>query len=97
MHFHEKVSCDDPTFKAAGSHVHAKTPVVHGILNADANDAGDLPNLFVGVDGAVMVMAPRWSSMPIPMTTGRSRSATPAVASHALSSGKIVVTLESLQ
>jgi superoxide dismutase, Cu-Zn family len=55
MHFHEKANCDDPAFKTAGAHVHSKTPVVHGLLNAEANDAGDLPNLFVGPDGAVTV------------------------------------------
>jgi len=55
MHFHEKADCSDATFKNAGAHVHAKTPLVHGLFNADANDAGDLPNLFVGADGSVTV------------------------------------------
>jgi len=55
MHFHEKGDCGDAMFKNAGGHVHATTPVVHGLLNADANDAGDLPNLFVAADGTAEV------------------------------------------
>lgn len=55
MHFHEKGNCEAPKFTSAGAHVHAATPVVHGLLNADANDAGDLPNLFVGPDGKATV------------------------------------------
>lgn len=55
MHLHEKADCSDPTFKSAGGHIHAKTPVVHGILNADFNDAGDLPNLYVNADGSATV------------------------------------------
>ena len=52
MHFHEKADCSDPAFKGAGGHIHAKTPVVHGMLNADFNDAGDLPNLYINADGS---------------------------------------------
>ena len=55
MHFHEKGDCGDPGFKNAGAHVHAKTPVVHGLLNADENDSGDLPNLYVAADGTATV------------------------------------------
>ena len=55
MHFHEKGDCSDLKFTSAGAHVHAATPVVHGILNENANDAGDLPNLYVGTDGSAMV------------------------------------------
>jgi len=55
MHFHEKADCSDPAFKASGGHIHAKTPVVHGMLNADFNDAGDLPNLYVNADGSATV------------------------------------------
>ncbi|HTM82911.1 superoxide dismutase[Cu-Zn] [Asticcacaulis sp.] len=51
MHFHEKASCSDEKFASAGGHVHSMTPVTHGLLNADANDAGDLPNLFAHADG----------------------------------------------
>ena len=51
VHFHEKGSCDDEKFASAGGHVHNTTPVVHGYLSAGANDAGDLPNIYVGEDG----------------------------------------------
>jgi len=51
VHFHEKGSCSDPKFTSAGAHVHATSPVVHGFLNPQANDAGDLPNIHVGSDG----------------------------------------------
>lgn len=55
MHFHEKGSCADDKFASAGGHVHSMTPVVHGLLNAAANDAGDLPNLYVAADGTAVV------------------------------------------
>lgn len=55
MHFHEKGDCSDAAFKSAGAHVHAETPVVHGFLNADANDSGDLPNIFVAANGTAEV------------------------------------------
>lgn len=55
MHFHDKGSCETPKFTSAGPHIHAETPVVHGLLNSNANDAGDLPNIFVGADGTVTV------------------------------------------
>ncbi|WP_374570062.1 superoxide dismutase family protein [Phenylobacterium sp.] len=51
MHFHEKGDCSKSDFTSAGGHVHAMTPVVHGLLNPQANDSGDLPNLFVAADG----------------------------------------------
>jgi Cu-Zn family superoxide dismutase len=51
VHFHEKGACSDPKFTSAGAHVHAANPVVHGLLNPQANDAGDLPNIHVGSDG----------------------------------------------
>lgn len=55
MHFHEKGQCEAPKFTSAGAHVHTQTPVVHGFLNAHANDDGDLPNLFAGPDGQATV------------------------------------------
>ena len=57
IHFHEKGDCTPPTFKSAGGHVHAHDvgKPVHGLLNANASDAGDLPNIYVGPDGAVTV------------------------------------------
>lgn len=57
MHFHEKGDCGDAAFKMAGGHVHAMTPAVHGLLNPDGNDNGDLPNLFAGADGKAMADA----------------------------------------
>jgi Cu-Zn family superoxide dismutase len=55
IHFHEKADCTAPTFKSAGAHVHSMTPVTHGLLNPEANDDGDLPNIHVGADGTVTV------------------------------------------
>jgi Cu-Zn family superoxide dismutase len=52
VHFHETGDCASPDFKSAGGHVHAMATHVHGLLNAAGNEAGDLPNLFVGADGA---------------------------------------------
>ncbi len=55
VHFHEKGDCKVPKFTSAGSHVHTMTPVVHGLLNGNANDAGDLPNIYAGLDGSLTV------------------------------------------
>ncbi|KRB85666.1 superoxide dismutase [Sphingomonas sp. Root710] len=52
VHFHEKADCSDAMFKSAGGHVHMMAPTVHGLLNSEANDLGDLPNLFIGADGS---------------------------------------------
>jgi Cu-Zn family superoxide dismutase len=52
LHFHEKGDCGTPDFKSAGAHVHTTTAVVHGLLNPDGNDNGDLPNLFAAADGS---------------------------------------------
>lgn len=51
MHFHEKADCSKSDFTSAGGHVHDKATMVHGLLNPDANEAGDLPNLYVAQDG----------------------------------------------
>ena len=51
LHFHEKGDCSKADFTSAGAHVHGKPTLVHGLLNPDANEAGDLPNLFVAADG----------------------------------------------
>lgn len=51
IHFHEKGDCSDAAFKMSGGHVHTMTPSVHGLLNPQASDQGDLPNLHVGADG----------------------------------------------
>jgi len=55
VHFHEKADCSDAKFKNAGGHIHSKAPVIHGLLNEDANDSGDLPNIFANADGAATV------------------------------------------
>lgn len=55
LHFHEKADCSDPKFASAGGHVHAGAKIVHGLLNAKANDSGDLPNVHVGSDGTLAV------------------------------------------
>jgi len=73
LHFHEKGDCSDPKFDSAGEHVHAATPVVHGLLNAQSNDAGDLPNIHAGADG--MATAEIYSSL----VTMKGGSATPAL------------------
>jgi Cu-Zn family superoxide dismutase len=52
LHFHEKADCSSADFKSAGGHMHDAAPVAHGLLNPDANETGDLPNLFAGADGA---------------------------------------------
>ncbi len=64
LHFHEKGDCSSVDFKSAGGHVHGGATMVHGLLNADANEAGDLPNLYVGADGtgAAEVFSP-WTSL----------------------------------
>ena len=51
LHFHEKGDCSKSDFTTAGGHIHAKPAVVHGLLNPEATDAGDLPNVFAGKDG----------------------------------------------
>lgn len=59
VHFHQKGTCADTGFKASGGHVHAvaaeagaeKPTVVHGLLNPEANDSGDLPNIHVAANG----------------------------------------------
>ena len=50
LHFHEKGDCGAPDFKSAGAHVHTTTTVVHGLLNPDGNDNGDLPNLYAAAE-----------------------------------------------
>jgi Cu-Zn family superoxide dismutase len=50
LHFHEKGDCSKSDFTSAGGHVHTEASMVHGLLNPDANESGDLPNLYVGAD-----------------------------------------------
>ncbi|HEY9234508.1 MAG TPA: superoxide dismutase family protein, partial [Phenylobacterium sp.] len=51
LHFHEKGDCSKSDFTSAGGHVHGGSTMVHGLLNPDANEAGDLPNIYVAADG----------------------------------------------
>lgn len=52
VHFHERGECALPDFKSAGGHVHVMATHVHGLLNPEGNESGDLPNLYVSGDGA---------------------------------------------
>jgi superoxide dismutase, Cu-Zn family len=54
IHFHEKGDCSDAGFKLSGGHVHTMTPSVHGLLNPQATDQGDLPNIYADANGKVM-------------------------------------------
>lgn len=64
LHLHEKGDCGTPDFKSAGGHVHGAGTAVHGLLNPQANEAGDLPNVFVAADGTgeAEVFSP-WTSL----------------------------------
>lgn len=61
VHFHETGTCADKGFKASGAHVHSTAAsedgkkLVHGLRNPDANDSGDLPNIYVHMDGTLKV------------------------------------------
>lgn len=51
MHFHEKGDCSASDFTSAGGHTHMMATHIHGLLNADGNESGDLPNIHVAADG----------------------------------------------
>ena len=72
LHFHEKGDCSDAAFKAAGGHVHGDVTMVHGLLNPEGNESGDLPNLYVAKDGTghAEIFAPYVS-----LKTGTARTA----------------------
>jgi len=55
LHFHETGDCSKADFTSAGGHVHGQATKVHGLLNPDLNEAGDLPNLYVAADGTATV------------------------------------------
>jgi Cu-Zn family superoxide dismutase len=55
VHLHEKADCSDKAFKNAGGHIHPGGKAVHGLLNPDANDSGDLPNIDVDSQGKLKV------------------------------------------
>ncbi|QEH95421.1 superoxide dismutase[Cu-Zn] [Gluconobacter thailandicus] len=52
IHFHEKGDCAAPKFTSAGAHVHTAKSVIHGVLNDNANDFGDLTNIYAAPDGS---------------------------------------------
>ena len=52
-HLHLKADCSDPKFERAGGHTHAGAKSVHGLLNPQATDTGDLPNVNVAADGSL--------------------------------------------
>lgn len=56
IHLHGAGTCDDPEagFQASGGHVNP-TGAMHGFLNPEGPDAGDLPNFHVAADGTAMV------------------------------------------
>lgn len=55
IHFHAVGDCSDAKFDKAGGHInHADAKRPHGLLNPAGPDFGDLPNIFVGADGAAM-------------------------------------------
>jgi Cu-Zn family superoxide dismutase len=55
FHIHEKGQCDAATsFESAGGHF-APLKHTHGYLSADGPHAGDMPNQFVGSDGALQL------------------------------------------
>jgi len=71
VHFHEKGDCSDMAFKMSGSHTHMATPAVHGLLNPQANDTGDLPNIYAGADGKATA---ELFSPSVALTEGTGRS-----------------------
>jgi superoxide dismutase, Cu-Zn family len=53
IHIHETGKCEAPTgFKSAGGHLNPDKKK-HGILTAEGQHEGDLPNLYVGANGMV--------------------------------------------
>jgi superoxide dismutase, Cu-Zn family len=54
LHLHEKADCSDAAlgFKLSGSHVGHNPNLQHGLLNPMGSEPGDLPNLYVGPNGA---------------------------------------------
>lgn len=52
LHLHGVGQCEGPKFTSAGSHVkHGEDAAVHGLVNPDGPESGDLPNLYAGTDG----------------------------------------------
>jgi Cu-Zn family superoxide dismutase len=58
VHFHAKGDCSDVNkFQKSGGHVHRDTSnsPVHGLLNQQSNDDGDLPNIYADNKGVSKV------------------------------------------
>ncbi|UEM19857.1 superoxide dismutase family protein [Skermanella mucosa] len=51
FHIHQNGTCEPPNFQSAGGHFNP-TNHEHGILSPRGIHAGDLPNIWVGSDGA---------------------------------------------
>jgi Cu-Zn family superoxide dismutase len=51
LHFHAVGDCSKSDFTSAGPHVHGADKAVHGLLNPQANEMGDLPNLYADMHG----------------------------------------------
>lgn len=52
LHLHGVGQCEGPKFESAGAHVkHGAEGAVHGLVNPDGPESGDLPNLYAGADG----------------------------------------------
>jgi Cu-Zn family superoxide dismutase len=51
LHFHAVGDCSKSDFTSAGPHVHGAGTALHGLLNPQANEMGDLPNLFADTQG----------------------------------------------
>lgn len=53
IHFHSVGDCSDGAagFKQSGGHVHDDGQIVHGLLNPQANDDGDLTNIHADANG----------------------------------------------
>lgn len=54
FHIHERAQCRTPDFESAGGHF-APQDSEHGFLVEKGPHAGDMPNIFVGDDGAARV------------------------------------------
>jgi Cu-Zn family superoxide dismutase len=57
MHFHEKGDCSKADFTTAGGHTHGAGDRVHGLLNPNGHETGDLPNIHAGADGSAATEA----------------------------------------
>ena len=70
IHFHEKASCEKPTFESAGTHFNP-TGKQHGFENPKGYHLGDLPNIEVAENGKVELET---VSQSVVLSTGKSNS-----------------------